>query len=157
MTFSSLLCLSCSLCIGNAFSFRSDLYPSLPRFNGQGQRQSSALSGIWGDFMQSLVRESSSSSSRISSSRRSFGLGPTNEVVDVIDGIRQKRLGGSDIICSEVGLGTQRWGSADANAPDKDECFKMMDMAIGNSGVNLIDTVRLSLIIIRFFLLELSA
>ena len=156
MTFSSLVCLSCCLCIGHTFGFHSDLYPSLPRFNRQGQRESSALSGIWDDFMQSLVRESSSSSSS-SSSRRSFSLGPTNEVIDVIDGIRQKRLGGSDIICSELGLGTQRWGSADANAPDKDECFKMMDMAIGNSGVNLIDTVRLSLIIIRFFLLELSA
>jgi hypothetical protein len=37
--------------------------------------------------------------------------GNTNEVVDVIDGIRQKRLGGGDIIVSEVGLGTQRWVS----------------------------------------------
>tara|TARA_B100000795_G_scaffold89567_1_gene65194 strand:- start:193 stop:621 length:429 start_codon:yes stop_codon:yes gene_type:complete len=33
--------------------------------------------------------------------------GPTNEVISVVDGIRQKRLGGSGIIVSEVGLGTQ--------------------------------------------------
>ena len=45
-------------------------------------------------------------------------------------------------------------GQCRCDAPDKDECFKMMDMAIGNSGVNLIDTVGLSLIIMQFFLLK---
>ena len=44
--------------------------------------------------------------------------GPTNEVVGIVDGIRQKRLGGSGIVVSEVGLGTQRWGSTDFNGPD---------------------------------------
>jgi hypothetical protein len=29
--------------------------------------------------------------------------------VRVVDGIRQKRLGGTDIVVSEMGLGTQRW------------------------------------------------
>lgn len=48
------------------------------------------------------------------------GAGPTNEVVGVIDGIRQKRLGSSGIIVSEVGLGTQRWVSADRNAPNRE-------------------------------------
>lgn len=66
--------------------------------------------------------------------------GPTNEVVGVVDGINQKRLGSSGIIVSEVGLGTQRWGSSDFNAPDQPECHKFMDRAILESGVNLIDT-----------------
>ena len=34
--------------------------------------------------------------------------GPTNEVVKVVNGIKQRRLGGSDIVVSELGLGTQR-------------------------------------------------
>jgi len=35
--------------------------------------------------------------------------GPTNDIVSVVDGIKRRRLGGSDIIVSEIGLGTQRW------------------------------------------------
>lgn len=66
--------------------------------------------------------------------------GYTNEVVRTVDGIRHKRLGGSGIIVSELGLGTQRWGSTDFNAPDEALCHQMMDRAILNSGVNLIDT-----------------
>lgn len=66
--------------------------------------------------------------------------GDTNEVVGIVNGIRQKRLGGGDIIVSEVGLGTQRWVSDDFNAPDEKECFAMMDEAILNGGINLIDT-----------------
>ncbi len=37
------------------------------------------------------------------------GQGPTNEVVKKVNGMRQRRLGGSDIVVSELGLGTQRW------------------------------------------------
>lgn len=66
--------------------------------------------------------------------------GATNSVVRTVDGIRQKRLGGTDIIVSELGLGTQRWGSADFNAPGESECHALMDRAILKSGVNLIDT-----------------
>ena len=66
--------------------------------------------------------------------------GPTNEIVSVVDGIRHKRLGGTDIIVSEMGLGTQRWGSTDFNAPDTAACHAYMDRAILGSGVNLIDT-----------------
>mgnify|MGYP005845227889 CR=1 FL=1 len=66
--------------------------------------------------------------------------GPTNEVVKVVNGMKQKRLGGSDIIVSELGLGTQRWASTDFNAPDEDLCFAFMDEAILKNGVNLIDT-----------------
>ena len=70
----------------------------------------------------------------------SSSAGPTNEVVGTVDGIRQKRLGGSGIIVSEVGLGTQRWGSTDFNAPGEAACHAFMDRAILESGVNLIDT-----------------
>lgn len=65
---------------------------------------------------------------------------PTNEVVRTVNGIRHKRLGGSDIIVSEVGLGTQRWGSADFNGPDEQLCHQMLDRAVLQGGVNLIDT-----------------
>lgn len=41
--------------------------------------------------------------------------GPTNEVVQVLNGMRHRRMGGGDIVVSELGLGTQRWGSADFN------------------------------------------
>ena len=64
----------------------------------------------------------------------------TNTVVSSVDGIRQKRLGDSDIIVSEIGLGTQRWYSEDFNAPSESLCFDFMDRAILRSGVNLIDT-----------------
>ena len=46
-------------------------------------------------------------------------VGETNSVVRVVDGIRQKRLGSTDIVVSEMGLGTQRWGSTDFNGPDE--------------------------------------
>lgn len=65
---------------------------------------------------------------------------PTNEVIKSVNGMRQRRLGGSDIIVSELGLGTQRWVSADFNAPDKDTIFEFMDKAILHGGVNLLDT-----------------
>ena len=40
---------------------------------------------------------------------------------------------------SSITLGTQRWVSADFNAPDEKECFAMLDLAYA-SGVNTIDT-----------------
>jgi hypothetical protein len=94
--------------------------------------------GLLDNFWDGITGNNAASPTSTSSA--SGEGGPTNEVVGVVDGIRQKRLGGSDIIVSEVGLGTQRWGSADTNAPNKEECFRMMDCAIENSGVNLIDT-----------------
>lgn len=67
--------------------------------------------------------------------------GATNDVIKVVNGIKHRRLGGSDIIVSEVGLGTQRWVSADFNAPTQYDCFAFMDEAILNGGgINLIDT-----------------
>jgi len=66
--------------------------------------------------------------------------GPTNEVVREVNGMRHKRLGAGDIFVSELGLGTQRWGSADFNGPDEELCHKLMDLAVLENGVNLIDT-----------------
>ena len=72
--------------------------------------------------------------------KKKRGGGPTGEVVKIVKGMKQKRLGNSDIFVSEMGLGTQRWVSSDFNAPDKDLCYEFMDEAILKRGVNLIDT-----------------
>ena len=45
--------------------------------------------------------------------------GPTGEVIRNVNGMKHRRLGGSDIAVSELGLGTQRWVSTDFNAPDE--------------------------------------
>jgi aryl-alcohol dehydrogenase-like predicted oxidoreductase len=66
--------------------------------------------------------------------------GSTNEIIKVKNGIKHRRLGGSDIVVSEIGLGTQRWASDDFNAPSEQDCFGYMDEAILKGGVNLIDT-----------------
>lgn len=66
--------------------------------------------------------------------------GATNEVLKSSHGMKQRRLGGSDILVSALGLGTQRWVSTDFNAPNEQECFAFMDEAILKHGVNLIDT-----------------
>lgn len=66
--------------------------------------------------------------------------GPTNEIIKVVNGMRHRRLGGSDIVVSELGLGTQRWLSTDFNAPNEELCFDFMDRSILLGGVNLLDT-----------------
>lgn len=66
--------------------------------------------------------------------------GLTNEVTKTVKGMKHRRLGGSDITVSELGLGTQRWVSADYNAPNEETCFAFLDRAILRNGVNLIDT-----------------
>jgi aryl-alcohol dehydrogenase-like predicted oxidoreductase len=71
---------------------------------------------------------------------RKVNKGTTNEVVKIVNGMKRRRLGGSDIFVSEMGLGTQRWVSGDFNAPDKEQCYGFMDEAILKGGVNLIDT-----------------
>ena len=53
--------------------------------------------------------------------------GATNEVVKKVAGMKHRRLGGSDIVVSELGLGTQRWVSTDFNAPDEKTCFAFLD------------------------------
>ena len=54
-------------------------------------------------------------------------------------GMRTRPLGGSDIMVSELGLGTQRWGGTDFNSPDEQTCHAMLDLAT-EAGVNLVDT-----------------
>ena len=54
-------------------------------------------------------------------------------------GMRTRPLGGSDIMVSELGLGTQRWGGTDFNSPDEEMCHAMLDVAT-EAGVNLVDT-----------------
>jgi len=66
--------------------------------------------------------------------------GPTNQVVRTVNGMKHRRLGGSDILVSELGLGTQRWVSTDFNAPDESLCFDFLDKAVLQHGVNLLDT-----------------
>jgi len=58
----------------------------------------------------------------------------------VVNGMNHRRLGNSDILVSELGLGTQRWASSDFNAPSAEDCYAFMDEAILKRGVNLIDT-----------------
>ncbi|GAX15145.1 hypothetical protein FisN_12Lh154 [Fistulifera solaris] len=66
--------------------------------------------------------------------------GKTNEFIRTVNGMKHRRLGGSDIVVSELGLGTQRWVSSDFNAPNEAACFAFMDKAILENGVNLLDT-----------------
>jgi len=54
--------------------------------------------------------------------------------------IPKKTLGSSGISVSVCGLGTQRWASADFNAPDESLCHAMLDKAVLERGVNLVDT-----------------
>lgn len=70
----------------------------------------------------------------------SMNNGNTGEIIKDINGIKQKRLGSGDIIVSELGLGTQRWMGDDFNSPNEELCFKFLDEAVLNQGINLIDT-----------------
>jgi len=64
----------------------------------------------------------------------------TNDVLSVVDGVRRKRLGNTDIAVSELALGTQRWGGSDFNSPDEELCHKFLDRGVLEGGINLIDT-----------------
>ncbi len=97
---------------------------------------SSFLSGIFGGAGDDSVKATSNNNKNNNKS----GGGRTNEVIKVINGIRHRQLGGSDIVVYELGLGTQRWCSTDFNAPNEQDCFNFMDDSILKHGVNLIDT-----------------
>ena len=84
--------------------------------------------------------KSSPSAAKASAPAGDGSRGRTNEVVKVVDGMRYRRLGGGDIVVSEFGLGTQRWGGADFNSPDEALCHAMMDRAVLERGVSMIDT-----------------
>lgn len=89
-----------------------------------------------------MVRASTSRSRFLRSAGLVAGAGASaaDAEVQVVQGIRRKKLGFSDIYVSEMGLGSQRWGSADFNAPDEALCHQMMDRAILEGAVNLVDT-----------------
>lgn len=108
-------------------------HESLPP-SSQTRRTILSAAGMFGGVLRSNASSSADGASP------SSAKGPTNEVVKVVNGIKHRRLGGSDIVVSEVGLGTQRWVSTDFNAPQQEECFQFMDEAILKSGVNLLDT-----------------
>lgn len=70
-----------------------------------------------------------------------FNINKANaNIIKTVNGMRYKKLGSSDILVSELGLGTQRWVSADFNAPDEKACLDFMDYGILDHGINLIDT-----------------
>jgi aryl-alcohol dehydrogenase-like predicted oxidoreductase len=100
--------------------------------HGPTRRELAALGSLW-PFGGAAARAADSVALPKSPS------GPTGEVVSTVAGIRQKRLGSGDVIVSELGLGTQRWGGADRNSPDEALCFRLLDRAT-EAGVSLIDT-----------------
>jgi len=85
-----------------------DGIPSSP-----GRRRSSIM--MAGGFLSSLFGDDGNNNGIIDPAnavediRINSGKGATNEVVKTVNGMKQRRLGGSDIIVSELGLGTQRW------------------------------------------------
>jgi len=124
---------------------------SLESVDGQQQQQAKisnrrrslvlgAGSGMFSGFFNSDNNNGNANASTPGEGGKFKSKGSTNEVVKVVHGIKHRRLGGSDVVVSEIGLGTQRWASNDFNAPDEKTCFGFMDEAILKSGVNLIDT-----------------
>jgi hypothetical protein len=63
------------------------------------------FSGLFGDSNDDAKRGNVANAADVGVASK----GPTNEVVKSVNGMRQRRLGGSDIVVSELGLGTQRW------------------------------------------------
>lgn len=113
---------------------RPRCYAQTPR------RQVLLASSLLGGFFSNNNKPGNAAVNPPSSSSRS-NHGPTNQVVRVVNGMKQRRLGNSDILVSALGLGTQRWVSSDFNAPSEEECYRLMDRAIlEHGGVNLIDT-----------------
>ena len=101
----------------------------------------SAGSGMFsGFFNDDKANANAATPSTGTPSNKFKSKGPTNEVIKVVNGIKHRRLGGSNIVVSEIGLGTQRWASDDFNAPSQQDCFGFMDEAILKGGVNLLDT-----------------
>jgi hypothetical protein len=63
------------------------------------------FSGLFGDSNDDAKRGNVANAADVGVASK----GPTNEVVKSVNGMRQRRLGGSGIVVSELGLGTQRW------------------------------------------------
>jgi len=103
-------------------------------------RRRSLVLGAGSGMFSGFFNNGNANASNTDSGGKFKSKGSTNEVVKVVNGIKHRRLGGSSVVASEIGLGTQRWVSSDFNAPDEEACFGFMDAAILKSGVNLIDT-----------------
>lgn len=68
------------------------------------------LSGLFGDDSTNSGNVANAAAASSDGKRNiNWNKGATNEVIKSINGMKQRRLGGSDIIVSELGLGTQRW------------------------------------------------
>ena len=86
----------------------SNMTPSSPRRrNSVSMMAGGFLSGLFGDGPDNNAAFAAGNAGNAKDVN--FGKGPTNEVVKSVNGMRQRRLGGSDIVVSELGLGTQRW------------------------------------------------
>ena len=120
-----------SLCSHTAKGFTMSLTPSSPRYSLERSVRSLIKSGIGMNIFSDIFSNRPSNAL----TKRS-----TNAVISKVKGIRHKRLGDSDIIISEMGLGTQRWVSEDFNAPSESQCFEFMNHAILHHGINFIDT-----------------
>ena len=87
---------------------------NLPSQSSSGKRRNLILSaggGFFGGMFSFGDDENNSnqaSAASIPAGGQKKSYGPTNEVVKIVNGIKQRRLGGSDIVVSELGLGTQR-------------------------------------------------
>ena len=80
-------------------------FPSPRRRHAVSMMAGGFLSGLFGDD------NNSSGGNYVANAAGTInaGNGPTNEVVKSVNGMKLRRLGGSDILVSELGLGTQRW------------------------------------------------
>ena len=90
----------------------NDASTSIP--SSPGRRRSSIM--MAGGFLSNLFGDDGGSNGIISpanaaegGNKINSGKGKTNDVIKTVNGMKQRRLGGSDIIVSELGLGTQRW------------------------------------------------
>ena len=89
----------------------NDASTSIP--SSPGRRRSSIM--MAGGFLSNLFGDDGNSNGIINPANAVEGVkinsrkGATNEVIKTVNGMKQRRLGGSDIIVSELGLGTQRW------------------------------------------------
>jgi aryl-alcohol dehydrogenase-like predicted oxidoreductase len=93
-------------------------------------------------YLAPLTLSGANAAASINSERGTFGERNkcTGQLVRMVNGIRHKRIGFSDIVTSEMGLGTQRWMGDDFNSPQEDECLQMLDYAVSDQGISLIDT-----------------
>lgn len=74
-------------------------------------RGSAGFGGLFSGLFDNSAADAADAADIPPSNERNLnsGKGPTNEIIKSVNGMRHRRLGGSDIVVSELGLGTQRW------------------------------------------------